>query len=72
MDEKKSTEISLMEHVQKILVYKRAREELSEKQKFHYQKFKLYLGKVQQESRNINKEMEEFEQFRIADFKLKE
>ncbi len=57
---------SLIQHVQVMLNVKDERNEHSDKKAEHYQKFKHHLGREQELTRQLNEEIESFEEFRIG------
>lgn len=62
-------EKKLMEHVQEVLKIKDERNKHGDKKADYYQKFKFHLGKEQEFVRQLNEKIEEFEDFRIKNYK---
>lgn len=58
-------ESKLMKHVQKVLKIKNERNENTDKKIDFYKKFKFYLGREQELTRQLNEKIEEFEKFRV-------
>lgn len=58
-------EKKLIKHVQDVLKIKDERNVNADKKTHHYAKFKFYLGREQELTRNLNDKIEEFEAYRI-------
>lgn len=55
----------LMNHVQEVLKIKDDREHHEKEKMSYYKKYREHLGKVQELTRQLNKKIEDFEEYRI-------
>ena len=59
-------EKTLVGHVQEVLKIKDERDEHTDKQIEHYQKYKHHLGRVQELSRQLNDKIGDLEEYRLT------